>query len=196
MHEVAYIAFNIAKNIAADISNIGDDVLLRAYIAPSELTMKGVTQFELDRTDIYKALLDISIPLGRSYLQVKMDIQDPHRHSWAGTAHEIRQIISSLLEALAPDTEVRKQPWYTQEKASKGPTQKQRAQYIIRKRKAGSNEEKIVKLSANLDDWIGNLVRETYSRASDAAHRFKEQKEAIKILRYFEAFAEDLLNLG
>jgi hypothetical protein len=43
---------------------------------------------------------------------------------------------------------------------------------------------------------IAGLIRDTYSRASDAAHTLKGRREAKKLLKYFEAFAHDLLNLG
>ena len=42
---------------------------------------------------------------------------------------------------------------------------------------------------------IGDLVRATYTRASDAAHRTKDRREVRRIVRYFEAFAHDLLDL-
>jgi hypothetical protein len=35
-----------------------------------------------------------------------------------------------------------------------------------------------------------------YGRASDAAHRSKSKAEAFKILRYFHAFAYDLLDIN
>ncbi len=153
------------------------------------------TDYRLDREDIYEALAKISETLADSYLQVKRDIQDEARLTWAGTAHEIRQIIASLLEILAPDAEVISQRFYKQDPHTSGPTQKQRTHYILQIYNAGSKERAVVEQIANLDVWIEDLVRATYSRASDAAHRYKERREVLRILGYFEAFSQDLLNI-
>jgi len=126
---------------------------------------------------------------------VKSDIADDSRVSWAGTAHEIREILRGILDILAPDDLVIGHPGYQQEKGASGATQKQKVTYILRLYNAGSKEEEVVKQAATVEDRIGNLVRAIYSRASNAAHTSKDKKEVIRILNYFEAFAHDLLNL-
>ena len=50
-------------------------------------------------------------------------------------------------------------------------------------------------MAARLEEVIGGIVRATYSRASDAAHRFKARKEAARIVKCFDAFASDLLDI-
>lgn len=42
---------------------------------------------------------------------------------------------------------------------------------------------------------IENIVKATYDRASDAAHRFKGKREVSRIFRYFNTFAIDLLDI-
>ncbi|MFZ2169953.1 MAG: hypothetical protein WAW61_10000 [Methylococcaceae bacterium] len=61
---------------------------------------------------------------------------------------------------------------------------------------AGSKEREVVEQVVKLESMIEDLVRSTYARASDAAHRFKPKTEVVRVLRYFEAFAYDLLNLN
>lgn len=145
---------------------------------------------------IFSALLGISESLARSYAQIKEDLRDYTRLSWAGTAHEIRELLATMLRLLAPDSEVVAQPWYKQVLETSGPTQKQRVRYILQGHGAGSKERQVVEQVVHLEDMIENLVRSTYARASDAAHRFKPRGEVVRICRYFEAFAYDLLNLG
>src|SRR5512138_3260970 len=77
-------------------------------------------------SEIFKALSRLSEPLANSYIQVKMDLDDSSRSSWAGTAHEIREVLTTLLRILAPDEKVTAQKWYRQEEKTSGPTQKQR----------------------------------------------------------------------
>lgn len=145
---------------------------------------------------INEALEKISKDLSDSYIQIYNDLQDPNRVSWAGTAHEIREILTNLLRLLAPDAKVIRAPWYKQLKNALGPTQKQRVKYILTKRGAGSKETGVVEQVANLDQMIEDLVRSTYKRASDAAHRYKTKIEVSRILRYFETFSVDLLDIN
>jgi len=187
-NNLAKLALAVAKEIQREVTQW-------------EASLKGVTVSVsttddwLDRNDIYDALSHISGTLGNSYAQIKKDLQDTNRLSWAGTAHEIREVLRTMLETLAPDEAVTSQRWYRQDSGTSGPTQKQRVRYILQMRGAGSKERKVAEQVVSLDGMIENLVRATYSRASNAAHRFKNRNEVLRILRYFEAFAQDLLNL-
>jgi len=156
---------------------------------------KNVSAYPVNESEIYKALLGLSEPLAKSYMQVKIDLEDDSRSSWAGTAHEIREVLATLLRILAPDADVISQTWYYQEEKTSGPTQKQRVRYILQENGAGSKEKEVVDLATKLEEMIGDIVRATYSRASDAAHRFKARKEVARIVKYFDAFANDLLDL-
>jgi len=146
-------------------------------------------------SSIYGSLLSISPQLANSYAQVKEDLGSNDRVSWAGTAHEIREILGTTLRLLAPDKLVKEQSWFKLESNVSGPTQKQRVRYVLQQRDAGSKEHEVLEQVAKLEDMIGSLVRAIYSRASDAAHRFKEKQEVLRIFRYFEVFAIDLLNI-
>ena len=149
----------------------------------------------IDRKDIYTALQKVAPSLANSYAQVKMDLQDPNRLSWAGTSHEIREIISNLLRTLAPDNIVTSQKWYTPEQGASKPTQKQRVRHILQTRGKNSTKCEVVEKIGTLDELVAELVRSTYSRASNAAHTFEPRQETLRILGYFEAFAQDLLEL-
>lgn len=164
--------------------------------ATSSRQRKNKHDSSLIRRDIHAALSQLSEVLANGYAQVKIDLQDEGRLSWAGTAHEIREVLATMLQLMSPDAQVTARPWYKQETNSSRPTQKQRVRYILEQQSAGSKEREVVEQVTYLEDRIGNLVRATYSRASDAAHRSKNRREVIRIVNYFEAFADDLLNLG
>ncbi|HVU12594.1 MAG TPA: hypothetical protein VHD90_15025 [Phototrophicaceae bacterium] len=166
----------------------------------SETLTVTVKKKKVTPDDVYRALSQVGEPLAKSYLQVKNDVESSDRTSWAGTAHEIREILATLLRTLAPDDEVTSSGWYKEEKdppeeKKKRITQKQRVIYILKQHEVGSAEEKVVKDIGTLDEMIGSLIRDTYTRASAAAHTFGGQKEAKKLLKYFEAFAYNLMNL-
>jgi hypothetical protein len=145
---------------------------------------------------ILDALTKIAKPLSNSYIQIAADFEDETRITWAGTAHEIRELLRRLLETLAPADKVEAEVWFKLEKGASGPTQKQRVKYIIGVRDGDSKQQKVAQDIELVEDKIGMLVRDVYGRASDAAHRSKNKSEAFKILRYFEAFAYDLLDIG
>ena len=187
---LAIYTLDVAKLINKDIKAINYRFL------GSNKTKKQIVNLNDVENNIYLALQVVSESLANSYFQIKTDISTPERLSWAGTAHEIRQLLSTLLETLAPENEVIKQNWYKQDQQTKGPTQKQRTHYILLKNNLGSKEQEVAENVENIDAWIETLVRASYSRASDAAHRFKNFKEVVRILRYFEAFAQDLLDLS
>jgi hypothetical protein len=156
-----------------------------------EITTKS---FYLDQK-ILDALTQISEPLSNSYIQIAADFEDETRISWAGTAHEIRELLRKILEVLAPAEKVQAEKWFKLEKGTSGPTQKQRVKYILGVRDGDSKQQKVAQDIELVEDKIGMLVRDVYGRASDAAHRSKNKSEAFKILRYFEAFAYDLLDV-
>jgi hypothetical protein len=183
--ETAKLALRIAKEINREANQ-----------SPKEVNSKPAkTNSPINRQDIHIALENISPNLANSYAQVKQDIQDSDRLSWAGTAHEIREILANLLRILAPDKDVKSQSWYRQEGDSLKPTRKQRVRYILHSRGANSIQREVVERVDILDEMVAGLINSAYGRASDAAHTFKTKKEVIKLLGYFEAFAHDLLDL-
>ena len=178
---------NTVDTIKIKPSNVGNIV--------ADTNEKGLVDklLLIEEKRIYDSLNKISPALARGYAQAKADLQDDERSSWAGTAHEIREVLATLLRTLAPDNEVTKQSWYQKEENT--PTQKQRTRYILQQHNAGSKELEVAGQVSHLEEMIGDLVRATYSRASDAAHRAKEKREVARIVNYFDAFAYDLLNL-
>lgn len=193
MHDHFLKLRSIAKDIQKDI-----DVWELQFSDTAMISINKSTSSAFNTNQQYKindSLKKLAIELSNSYIQIYEDLQDTDRISWAGTAHEIREILTNLLRLLAPDEIIIKEPWYKQVKNSSGPTQKQRVKYILVNRGAGSKEQGVVGKVTVLDEMIEDLVRSTYKRASDAAHRYKTKSEVSRILRYFETFAVDLLDL-
>lgn len=180
--------------IAQETTNAIRAIQATHHTHQSKLSQKA-RKSDIDSDVIYQALRELSEPLANSYAQAISDIHDPKRQSWAGTAHEIRETLRGILEILAPDSKVKSQSGWQLEKGTNGPTQKQKVLYILRQRKAGSKEEEVVRQVDAVEERVGTLVRAIYSRASNAAHSSKDRLEVTRILRYFEAFAHDLLDL-
>lgn len=147
---------------------------------------------------IYDALAKVDDRCAAYYAQAYLDLADPARISWIGTAHQVREAVATLLRTLAPDDEVKAETWFKPETKDGRPTHKQRVRHIMRHRDAGSSETEVVEQIGLIEERaesIGSIVRSTYSRASNAAHTGGDRTEARRILTYFEAFAHDLLDL-
>ncbi len=164
-------------------------------IINSKLDTSNTTINDFSNNPIYSALSRLSPDLAKSYAQIKIDLSSNERISWGGTAHEIRQIIVTLLDMLGPDDEIEAQPNFKLEKDAKRPTQKQKVIFILKKKNAGSKQQEVVEKVSKFDETIAEVVRGFYGRASDAAHRLKDKKETRNLLNYFEAFAHDLLDI-
>lgn len=73
---------------------------------------------------------------------------------------------------------------------------KQKVTYIMRKQNAGSKIKEVVEKVTEFEEaFVSSVVRGFYGRASDAAHRLKDKRETQRLLKYFEAFAYDLLDI-
>jgi hypothetical protein len=184
---LVYMIYGIAEKTGGPFEDETPSVLSTSQSAASVEVEPGAP--------VEAALQRVDPALATSYRQVRTDLADGTRRSWAGTAHEIREILATLLRKLAPDEAVKSQTWFQQAPNTAGPTQKQRVKYILMQRNAGSNEREVAEHAATLELMVADVVRAMYSRASDAAHRFKNQTEVARLLNYFDAFAHDLLDI-
>jgi hypothetical protein len=166
-------------------------------VEPESVAVDAVVAPEM-RTEIYTALSRVDQRCADYYAQAYLDLADLTRVSWIGTAHQVREALATVLRTLAPDDQVKAMPWFKVQSDDGRPTHKQRVRYILQHRGAGSAEREVaeqIDLIEERVENIGGIVRSTYTRASVAAHIGAERREAIRILRYFEAFAHDLLDL-
>jgi hypothetical protein len=106
--------------------------------------------------------------------------------------HDLRDILATVLRDLAPDDDVRRQPWYKHEPNTEGPTQAQRARYILEVLR--SRGSKAVKVAEEAIAAVSALTRATYSRAS-VGHVKASRDEATQILCYVDALLSDLLGV-
>lgn len=138
-------------------------------------------------------LSQVSPTLAARYRQVHLDLGDKGRLSYRGTANELRETLRELLERLAPDEQVIRQPWYKPIEDRREPTQQQRARYTLETRGAGSRVQDVANGTLTVvEEGLAKLVRDTYSRTSLAAHTSQDIEEIRKILRHFDALVHDL----
>ncbi len=158
------------------------------------LATSAFNQTSFDQA-VFEGLTGVDTSLGRSYEQIVADLNDENRKSWKGTANELRDTLSTLLRTLAPDESVTAKKNYAQEKGTTGPTQRQRVEFILSARNAGSKEIEVAKEIDLFEGRVRGFIRKFYDRASNSAHRPTERKEILKIHSYFVAFMRDRLDL-
>lgn len=176
-------------------------VILRSTEIPQNTSSIGAvidqtsSHFTSMQPTISEALAKVTSACADSYVQACADVNDLARVSWKGTVHEIRDTMSTILRTLAPDSAVVSQEWFKPETQDGKPSQKQRARFILQQHPRNRETIDVVGQIDIIDDRIARMIRSTYTRASTAAHVGAERREAIAILKYFEAFAHDLLIL-
>jgi hypothetical protein len=144
----------------------------------------------VDADDPFIAKLQAEVPsAAAAYLQARHDLT-AERLSYRGPANDLRQALWTVLEALAPDADVMSEARFRQDPNVKtGPTQRQRAEFIMRKRRGGAPSD------AALEgiDAVARLTRAIYERSNDSTHRDRDREEALQVQRYVEAVLRDLL---
>ena len=172
-----------------------------SYVSAAQQAVDRLLADDSPASDGERRYRDVAIALRKqsalfesSFLQIVRDLGEEGRLSWVGPAHELRELLRQLLEHLAQDDAVIQRPWYTLDTGAHGPTQRQRVRFILEERAKSSKQQRVAEQVALVEERVASLIRDTYGRASDAAHRGTDRDEVRKILQYFIAFLGDLLS--
>lgn len=144
-------------------------------------------------------LRKLDADLADGYEQAVMDIEDPHRLSYRGPAAELREVLTGVLHALAPNAQVEATDWYKESRRSGArkestPTRAERTKFILRGRAKGSAvTEAAESHMVSVEERLANVVNATYKRGSAAAHAGTEREELENLLPYMNALLRELL---
>lgn len=131
--------------------------------------------------------------LADSMEQALRDMNDPGRLSYMGPAGEVREVMRACVQQLAPDDEVRKQPWFVgiKQGSKTNPSQAERARYAVQQRR-GSKEQ--VQVTPELiDELVGKISRSTYTSGSSALHAGADQDAVWKLTGWVWAVLDEVL---
>ena len=166
---------------------------------PSTSAVSDTTISYSEAEDILLSTLDQLIPsAAQSYRQGLQDLRfTEERLSYRGTACQVREALREILDHLAPDANVSKQPWFKQERDCNGPTMKQKVRYILTSRSKSKAERTSAEKSVDLIDGLcGEVARAVYSRASLSTHVQTTKHEVAQMKRYLDAVLFDILEIG
>ncbi len=143
---------------------------------------------------ILESLSQINRSAANSYEQGLLDLHSGERKSWRGTSVEFREALREVLDTLAPDQDVTKQPGFKLESDAKGPTMRQKAMFIFRARRPKDPQAKAFGEAIDVvEELIGKFVRSVYARSSVAVHVSDSKDEARKVRDYVTLVLAELL---
>jgi hypothetical protein len=168
----------------------------------SRVSSKGISGTSL--SDLSKAeelilsTLENYVPsAAASYRQGILDLQAHTRLSYRGTASEFREALREILDHLAPDNEVIKQPGFKLEQSQTKPTMKQKVRFVLMSRERNKTQTESAEKSVDLvESLAGEVTRAVYNRASLAAHVESARSEVQRVKRYVDTVLFDLLEIG
>jgi len=149
--------------------------------------------------EVATRLKELDSQLADSYEQAVIDIEDPERISYRGSAAELREVLTGVLHTLAPNQQVEATEWYREARRSgtrteSTPTRAERAKFILRSRAQGSAvTESAESYMTTVEERLGAVINVTYKRGSAATHGGTEQDELVKLLPYINALLRELL---
>lgn len=143
--------------------------------------------------EVLARLRAVSPSLADSLDQALRDLNDPTRSSYMGPAGELREVMRATIQRLAPDDNVRKQPWYKgiQQGSRTNPSQAERTRYAVQQQRG--SEDQARELDALIDQSIAKITRETYASGSSALHAGAAQKQVRKLTGWIFAVLDEVL---
>jgi len=149
--------------------------------------------------EVAARLVRLDPDLAESYEQVVLDLDDGERLTYRAPAAELREILTGVLDELAPTSEVEKTDWYREARRSgtrkeATPTRAERTKFILRSRMQGATAvETAESYMTAVEERLANLVNATYKRGSAATHAGTERIELGQLLQYANALLRELL---
>ena len=143
--------------------------------------------------DILARLRKASAPLADSMEQALRDLNDHTRLSYVGPAGEVREVMRATVQLLAPDDEVKKQPWYLgiEQGGKRNPSQSERTRYAVQQRR--SSREQAQDVDALIDQLVGQIGRRTYTVGSGKFHAGTDQTAVWKLTGWVWAILDEVL---
>lgn len=138
-------------------------------------------------------LRHLSPPLAESLEQALKDLNDHTRLSYVGPAGEVREVMRAATQQMAPDEQVRQQPWFTgiDQGGKRNPSQAERIRYAVQQR--GGSKDQVKGVDQLVDELVGQIGRQTYSTGSSAFHAGTAQAKVRKLTGWVFAILDEIL---
>jgi len=157
---------------------------------------KEPSRYEAKDNAIIDALQKICPSAADSYAQGLENLKNQQNQSWRGTVDEFREALRETLDTLAPNDKVMAQPGFNLENKQSKPTMKQKAVFILKRRRVGSAVVDTAKKHMDLvEAKTGSFARSVYELCSDSTHGHPTINEAILIRDHVALILSELLEI-
>ncbi len=145
---------------------------------------------------IIDTLSRILPPTAASYEQCLVDLGGAPRRSYRGVAHELREALRETLDYFAPDGDVMAESDFRLETGLTRPTQRQKALYVLRKRRLPREAIRAPELAVSMVEELGAAIaRSAYTRGAISAHGVASSQEVRQLKMYIDAVLAELLEI-
>lgn len=145
---------------------------------------------------IVQTLQRLNPTAAQSYLQAIIDLSGSPRHSYRGTAHELREALRETLDHFAPDGAVMAEPGFVLERGQTRPTQRQKALFVLSKRHLPAGARRTPEEAVSMVEELGaSIARSTYTRGAINAHSSTQATEVRQLKMYLDAVLAELLEI-
>jgi hypothetical protein len=125
--------------------------------------------------------------------QALRDLNDHSRLSYVGPAGEVREVLRAAVQLMAPDLEIRKQPWYVgiEQGGKRNPSQAERTRYAVQQQRGP--RQQVEDIDALVDELVGQIGRRTYTVGSRAFHAGTDREAVWKLTGWIWALLDEVL---
>lgn len=184
------------RSLLADLQRLHADLTADREIRMGAQQSGGFAIATPVERRIIETLERLKPSAARSYQQALVDLGGARRHSFRGVAHELREALRETLDHFAPDAAVMAEPRFKLEQGLTRPTQRQKALFVLRKRRLPKKALEAPELAVSTIEELGaSITRSAYTRGSISAHTATPQKEVRQMKMYLDAVLAELLEI-
>lgn len=141
--------------------------------------------------ELYARLAEVGTDLAKKYLSA-WSIFQAKIPNYSGAVGELRDILTLLLESIAPSEIVQAESSFRFEQGQSRPTRRQRVRYAARQR---YRRERTREIASDFDlvERLSGVVADAYGRSSGLTHTTATREQAYQALKQWESVFAQLL---
>ena len=146
--------------------------------------------------ELHARLANVGTNLADTYISAWKIYQTEEIPNYSGVVHEIRDILTLLLDTIAPNGDVMAETGFKLEAGHNNPTRRQRVRYAVRRLYDPEHAKEIASdfdLLEILCERLAQAATGAYRRASDLAHNSTPRERAYRVLKQWEGLLAQLL---
>ncbi|MDE0026630.1 MAG: hypothetical protein OXP69_19650 [Spirochaetaceae bacterium] len=141
--------------------------------------------------ELHARLADVRSDLADKYLSAWRIFQ-AQIPNYSGAVGELRDILTLLLDSIAPSKSVQTEAGFRFEQGQTRPTRRQRVRYAARKRHERERSREIAS-DFDLVERLSKVVTDVYGRTSGLTHTTATREQAYQALKQWESIFAQLL---